>query len=168
MQNSKSFLRALGAGVLMLFALQAAAQDRVAPFVKERKTDVWINAGLLSYHLNRSKNYREFNYGLGAEAVVSPNHAFMAGTYMNSESQQSNYLGYQYRPFHWQPGGWDVSAGVAVSLIDGYPSMSNKGWFIAPFPIVAVEGKRLGANFMLIPNFKHGGAFAMQLKLKVW
>ena len=34
--------------------------------------------------------------------------------------------------------------------------------------MLSVEGKRLGANFILIPNVKHGGALAMQLKLKVW
>ncbi len=168
MKNSKWFLSALAMGALSLLAMPAVAQDRPTAFIKERKTDVWINAGLLSYHLDRSKNYREFNYGVGAEAVVSLNHAFMAGTYKNSESKQSKYLGYQYRPLHWQPGGLDVSAGVAVSLIDGYPNMRNKGWFIAPFPMIAVEGKTFGANFMLIPNFKHGGALAMQLKLKVW
>lgn len=168
MHISKLFLTATTALALTLAASHIAAQDRGAPFVKERKTDVWINAGLLSYHLDRSKDYRELNYGLGAEAVLAPNHALMAGTYKNSESQRSNYLGYQYRPLHWQPAGLDVSAGLAVSLIDGYPSMNDKGWFIAPFPVLAIEGKRLGANFMLIPNFKHGGAFAMQLKLKVW
>ena len=123
---------------------------------------------MLSYHFNRNKSYREFNYGLGAEAIVAPNHAFMLGTLKNSESHQSNYFGYQYRPFHWRPGGLAVSAGVAVSFVDGYPSKNNTGWFITPLPMLSIEGKQLGANVILIPNFSHGAALALQLKLKVW
>ncbi len=136
--------------------------------VASQAQEVWVNAGMLSYHFDRAKQYREFNYGLGAEALFAPNHALMAGTYKNSESHQSEYLGYVYRPLHWKPGGIDVSGGLAVNLIDGYPSMNNQGWFVAPFPVVMVEGKRIGANFVLLPNFKHGGAVAMQLKIKTW
>ena len=165
---SKLFLGALGAAALSLVALHSHAQDRAKPFALERKTDVWINAGLLSYHFDRNKHYREFNYGFGAEANFSRNHGAIAGIVKNSESETTKYIGYQYKPFHWQPGGLDVSAGVAVALLDGYPSMNDKGWFVAPLPTVAVEGKKFGANFILIPNVKHGGAVAMQLKLKVW
>ena len=168
MNKSMSFLIALGAGALSLFALPSAAQDRAAPFVKERKTDVWINAGLLSYHFDRNKNYREFNYGIGAEAIFTPDHGMMVGMVQNSESNTTKYVGYIYRPFHWKPAGLDVSAGVAVSLLDGYPSKNSGGWFIAPLPMLSVEGKTVGANFILIPNVKHGAAVAMQLKLKVW
>jgi hypothetical protein len=31
-----------------------------------------------------------------------------------------------------------------------------------------VEGKTFGANVLLIPNVKHGGAIALQIKMKVW
>src|SRR2546423_1716756 len=127
MNKSKSFLMLLGGAALALCALHSHAQERPAPFNLERKTDVWINAGFLSYHFDRDKNYREFNYGLGAEAVFTPNHAAIIGTVKNSESHQSTFVGYEYRPFHWQPGGFDVGAGVAVALINGYPSKSNGG-----------------------------------------
>jgi hypothetical protein len=170
MNKSKSFLMRFAAGALALFALGAQAQQDPSRsmVMADHKPEVWMNAGMLSYHFDRDKHYREFNYGIGAEALFSPDHAAIIGTYKNSESHQSHYLGYEYRPFHWQPAGVNVSAGLAVSLIDGYPMMSNGGWFIAPFPVLSVEGKRVGANFILIPNIKHGGALAMQLKLKVW
>jgi hypothetical protein len=155
-------------GALALCALHASAQERAISFVKERTTDVWLNAGFLSYHFDRDKHYREFNYGVGGEANFGPNHGVMAGIVKNSESETSKYIGYQYRPFHWQPSGIDVSAGLAVALVDGYPTMNNKGWFITPLPMVSVEGKKFGANFILLPNVKHGGAVAVQLKLKVW
>ena len=163
MNNSKWFLGALAA----LCAFAAGAQERPLALT-ESKPEVWLNAGMLSYHFDRDKHYREFNYGLGAEAIFSADHAALIGTYKNSESHQTHYIGYEYRPLHWQPGGVKVSAGLAVSFLDGYPMENNGGWFIAPFPVLAVEGKRVGANFILIPNIKHGGAIAMQLKLKAW
>jgi hypothetical protein len=100
--------------------------------------------------------------------LLSPNHALIAGIYKNSESETSKYVGYEWRPLHWQAAGANVSAGLAASLMDGYPSMNNKGLFLAAFPTLSVEGKSLGANFILIPNLKHGGAIAVQFKVKVW
>jgi hypothetical protein len=159
MNKSKLFLSALAACSVAI-SLEAGAQ--------EFKPQVWVNPGLFSYHFDRDKDYREKNWGVGAEYVFRPNHAAMIGTVINSENHRSRYLGYQWRPLHWQPYGVDVHAGVALSVVDGYPTMNNKGWFIAPMPMLAIEGKWLGANVMLLPNMKHGGAIALQLKLKVW
>ena len=48
--------------------------------------------------------------------------------------------------------------------------MNDGGWFVAPLPVVAVEGKRLGANFSLIPKYgdRLHAALAIQIKLRVW
>src|SRR3954452_12557727 len=117
MNKSKLFLAALIAcGTSASF--EAGAQ--------EFKPQVWLNPGLLSYHFDRNKDYREQNWGLGGEYVFRRAHALTLGSNMNSESQRSKYLGYEWRPLHWQPGGVNVSPGVAVSLIDGYPNMNNK------------------------------------------
>lgn len=150
-----------------MLALLAGVLPASAP-AQEFKRELWINPGLLSYHFDRGKHYRDFNYGAGAEMLLSPDHALIAGIYQNSEDRTSKYLGYEWRPLHWQPSGLRVSAGVALSLIDGYPSENNRGWFIAPLPTVSVESKKLGANFVLIPNVHNGAAVAVQLKLKVW
>ncbi|MGE5640395.1 MAG: hypothetical protein ACM30H_09880 [Clostridia bacterium] len=167
MNKSMSFLAALACATLPLCALAQSTEGKTAA-MQDSKPEVWVNAGMLSYHFDREKHYREFNYGVGAEAFFTPSHGVMVGTYKNSESQQSKYIGYQFRPWHWQPSGVNVHAGLALALLDGYPSMNDKGVFLAGFPFVAVEGKKVGANFLLIPNVKHGGAVAMQLKLKVW
>jgi hypothetical protein len=158
MKNPTSFLAALGCCAAL--ALPARAQ--------ENPPQVWVNGGLLSHHLNRNNDYREKNWGLGAEAILAPDHAFILGTYLNSENRRSDYLGYQWRPLHWQPLGVDVSAGAALSLIDGYPTTNNEGWFLAPLPVLAIEGKRVGVNLILVPNFSRGAALAAQLKLKLW
>jgi hypothetical protein len=34
--------------------------------------------------------------------------------------------------------------------------------------VLAIEGKRVGVNLILVPNFNRGAALAAQLKLKVW
>ena len=158
MTNSKWFLCA--AAALAVFSSSASAE--------EFKRELWINPGLYSYHFDRSKHYRDFNYGLGAEYLLAPNHALIAGIYKNSESETSRYAGYEWRPLHWQPSNLNVSAGVALALIDGYPTMNNRGLFVAALPTLSIEGSKLGANFVLVPNVKHGGALAVQFKLKVW
>ena len=63
-----------------------------------------------------------------------------------------------------------MSAGVILGAFDGYPRMRNGGWFVAPLPLLAVEGKRFGANFTIVPNYGNRlhGAVAIQLKMKVW
>jgi hypothetical protein len=158
MKNPLPFLAVLGCCAAL--ACPAKAQES-AP-------QIWVNGGLLSYHFDRNKDYRERNWGLGAEVIFAPDHALTLGTFLNSENQRSHYLGYEWRPLHWQPWDVNVSAGVAFSLIDGYPTMNNEGWFLAPMPVLAIEGKRVGVNLILVPNFNHGAALAAQLKLKVW
>ncbi len=158
MTNPTSFLAALGCCAALAFPASA----------QESSPQVWINGGLLSYHFDRNKNYRERNWGLGAEAIIAPDHALLLGTYLNSENGRSYYAGYQWRPLHWQPYGLNVSAGLAVSAIDGYPTMNNRGWFLAAMPVLAIEGQRVGVNLIFVPNLKHGAAVAAQLKVKVW
>src|SRR6185436_8358671 len=120
MNKSKLFL-ALSGVALSLVASVAGAQEGRSLVMQDRKPEVWVNAGMLSYHFDREKHYREFNYGLGAEVFFTPEHGLIAGTYKNSESSQSKYLGYEFRPWHWQPGGTDVHFGFALTLLDGYP-----------------------------------------------
>jgi hypothetical protein len=131
---------------------------------------VWINPGIYSLHFDRGRNLREDNVGLGAEVLLSRDHGLMAGTIINSDSQRSRYGAYQWRPWHWQPDDLNISAGVIIAALDGYPRMRNGGWFLAALPVVAIEGERLGVNFSVIPTIKgrvHGAA-AIQVKLRVW
>jgi opacity protein-like surface antigen len=162
MRTPALFLAALGCCAAL--ASPAAAQES-APQVQPQ---LWLNAGLFSYHFNRDRDYRERNWGLGAEAIVAPDHVLLLGTYLNSDNARSHYAGYQWRPLHWQPLGVNVSAGLAVTAIDGYATTNNGDWFLAPIPTLAIEGRRFGVNLILVPNFKHGAALAAQLKLKVW
>ena len=131
---------------------------------------VWLNPGFFSWHFDRSKDFREDNWGVGAEVVLTPDHAVMAGNYINSDRQRSRYAAYQWRPLHWRLYDIDVSAGIAVGVFDGYPKINDGGWFAALLPLLAVEGRRLGANISIVPTIKDElhGAVVLQIKLRVW
>ena len=133
-------------------------------------SQVWLNPGFFSWHFDRSKDFREDNWGVGVEVVFVPEHAAMAGTFINSDGEHSRYAAYQWRPLRWQPWGLQVSAGIALGAFDGYPKVNDGGWFVAPLPLLAVEGKRVGANFSIVPTIedKVNGAFVIQIKLRVW
>lgn len=136
----------------------------------ESSPQVWLNAGFLSWHFERDEDLRGTNWGVGVEVVLTPNHAVMAGNFINSDGNRSNYAAYQWRPLHWRPYGIDVSAGVAIGAFDGYQNVNSGGWFVAPVPLLTVEGRRLGANFTIVPTIsdKVNGAVVLQLKLRVW
>jgi hypothetical protein len=135
----------------------------------EFSPQVWLNAGFLSYHFDRDADLRNNNIGLGVEVLVAPDHVLMAGTFMNSNDERSNYAGYQWRPLHWQPAHAQVSAGLAISAINGYPYRDG-GWFLSLLPLLSIEGRRVGVNFTIIPTIKDrlNGAIAMQIKVRVW
>jgi hypothetical protein len=130
----------------------------------------WINPGVYAYHFDRDKDLRDDNVGFGAELVAAPQHAFMAGSYANSNRARSRYAAYGWRPLQRQLAGWDIFAGIVVGAFDGYPNYRNGGWFIAPLPLLAVEGRRIGANVSVIPTIsgRLDGALAFQLKLRIY
>ena len=161
-----SFLASLLRAVFAFVAsLSAAYAEEVQPSLQ-----VWLNPGFLSWHFERDQNLRGDNWGVGVEVVLTPDHAVMAGTFINSDDEQSRYATYQWRPLHWQPYDINVRAGVALGVVDGYPHYNNGGWFIGLFPLLAVEGKHVGANFSIVPtiNNRTQGAVVFQIKFRVW
>src|SRR6185503_12762083 len=113
---------------------------------------------------------RENNTGLGAEVLLAPDHGLMGGTFMNSRDARSWYAAYQWRPLHWRPAFAQVSAGVAVAAINGYPTYHDGAWFLTLLPLLSIEGRWLGVNLSIVPTIKDrvDGAIAVQIKLRVW
>ena len=148
-----------------LFASATQAEEKSG----ESFPQVWLNPGIYSQHFDSSKGLRNNNIGLGAEVRLASDHALMAGTFINSNRQRSHYATYQWRPLHWR-WGLDLGAGIAVGGFDGYPNYRNGGWFVAPLPMLTVEGKMFGANISVIPTVKNrfDGALAIQVKMRVW
>jgi hypothetical protein len=152
---------ALGACALLSSAAALAADGG---------PQVWVNPGLYSYHFNRDKGYRDDNIGYGIEVHLTDDHALLAGSFVNSDRARTHYGAYQWRPLHWDPAGIHTSAGIVLGAFDGYPRYRNGGWFVAPLPTLAFEGRRVGLNVALIPNIpdRVSGALSFQVKVRLW
>jgi hypothetical protein len=163
--SGKMLVSLLRMVIPFLTAISSAGAEDV-----QSSRQVWINPGFFSWHFDRSKDFREDNWGVGVEVVLAPDHAVMAGNFINSDGERSRYAAYQWRPLHWRPWDIDVSAGIALGAFDGYPNVNAGGWFIAPLPILAIEGKRLGLNLSIVPTIddRIHGAVVVQIKLRVW
>lgn len=148
--------------VILLLALCLTIDAQADP-------QVWVNPGIYSLHFDRGKDLREDNIGLGVELVMAPEHSVSAGTFINSNRARSRYAAYAWRPLRWELGSVDVALGVVAGAFDGYPNYRDSGWFVAPLPLLAVEGRRLGVNLSVIPTIRDrlDGAIAVQLKLRI-
>jgi hypothetical protein len=131
---------------------------------------VWISPGIYSHHFDPSKNLRNDNPGPGIEFAAARNHVYQAGSYINSVRARTYYAFYAYRPLHWQVGSAELSAGIALGAFNGYSGYRDGAWFVAPLPILSIEGRRLGVNMSIIPTIENrlDGAFSIQVKLRVW
>ncbi len=135
----------------------------------EFPAQIWLSPGFYSYHFDRHADLREDNTGFGMEVTFAPEHAMMAGSFINSAGRRSRYGGYQWRALQWQRTGFTMHAGVALGMIDGYPRMRGGGAFVVALPLLAIEGRYLGANLTAFPSIgdKVEGAIAVQIKFRV-
>ena len=154
----------------LLCATAYSAGAQAVESKQESWPQVWLNPGIYSQHFDSDKGLRNNNIGFGAEIMLSNKHALMAGSFINSNRTRTHYAGYEWRPLHWTVYGVDVGAGIAIGAFDGYPNYRNGAWFVAPLPMLSIEGRMLGANISLIPTVadRFDGALAIQVKLRVW
>ena len=160
----------LGATALLCTALYAAAAQADATTPPASWPQVWLNPGIYSQHFDSGKGLRNNNIGVGAEVMLANDHVLMAGSFINSNRARTHFAAYEWRPLHWRFSAVNVSAGIALGAFDGYPNYRNGAWFVAPLPLLSIEGKTLGANIGLIPTVSNrfDGALAVQIKLRVW
>jgi hypothetical protein len=124
----------------------------------------WVAATFASKHLSESKSgkdYNERNYGLGGENCLGTLAGVpvrgVAGFFRNSNRIDSLYVGFSATLVKFGP----VSAGIAAVLVSGYEVEPLK----APFPVVAIEGEKLGANISFFPKSRDtGAALGFQIK----
>ena len=155
----------------ILFSTALASVGAHADEAAERFSPrVWISPSIYSQHFDSSKNLRNNNPGLSVEVALARDHALIGGSYINSNRARTRFGAYEWRPLHWQVVGLNVDAGVALGAFDGYPNYRNGGWFIAPLPVVSVEGRYFGVNLSVIPTIRNrlDGALAVQFKFRVW
>ena len=154
--------------VLAAALVLAGARSALAEEPARASVQVWVDPGLYSRHLER-RNFREHNYGFGIGVFVTPEHGFLAGSFINSDRERSRYAAYHWRPWHWtRTAPLRISAGVIVGLIDGYPNTNAGNPFPLALPALSAEYGPLGANLSFIPHPQNGAAIALQLRLRVW
>lgn len=147
-----------------------AATAQAGAAAGESLPQVWLNPGIYSRHFDSGKGLRNDNIGFGGEVLLADDHVLMAGSYINSNRARTHFGAYEWRPLHWQFSGFNVGAGIAVGAFDGYPNYRRGGWFVAPLPLLSIEGKIFGANITVIPTVanRFDGALAIQVKMRVW
>ena len=157
-------------GWVLFFAALVPVGAHADAGPEEFSPRVWLSPGIYSQHFDSSKHLRNDNPGLSVEVALARDHALIGGSYINSNRARTHYGAYQWRPLHWQLAGLDVGAGLALGAFDGYPHYRNGGWFVAPLPVLAVEGRRFGVNLSVIPTIRNrlDGALAVQVKLRIW
>lgn len=137
---------------------------------KEFASQLWISPGIYSAHFDRSKNLRNDNPGLSIEYQFAEDHSVAGGSYINSNGARTHYGAYAWRPLHAEVAGLKVRAGVALGVFDGYPFYRDGAPFIAPLPVIGIEGERFGVNVIVIPTIRDRlyGALSLQLKFRIW
>jgi hypothetical protein len=143
-----------------------AVDESFARFTEpEWRNELWLNAGMYSYHYDKSQNFNNNNIGIGAEYRFSTVASLTVGGFKNSDSSHSNYAGIYWQPIAVGP----VNIGIVGGGFNGYSSTNNGGWFPAIFPAATIEGKWVGANLFFIPTVgdRVHGAISLQLKLKI-
>lgn len=152
----------LRSAVVILVSLSSCSANAAE---ETRSGEVWINAGSVSWHPDRDAKFNERNFGLGLEYKLDERYALVGGVYRNSVHCITRYAGVAYTPIQFGP----VRLGALAGLADGYPEMRDGR--VAPVfaPVMTIEGKRVGINFMFVPPVSSNvsTAFAMQLKLRL-
>jgi hypothetical protein len=138
----------------------------LAPMLAQAET--WIVGSVGSYHLERGKNYCEFNPGLGIEHTLSDDARAVIGQYNNSFCLPSAYLGVSYQPLKYG----NFRLGSAFIMVSGYDDGIKKkneqqDVLFAPLGVLSYERGKYGANLVMVPP--HGefkGALGLQLKVR--
>ena len=105
------------------------------------------------------------NYGFGIEYKYAPTQSITAGTFKNSDFEQSRYLGWYWLPVKWGP----VRFGGIFGIIDGYSRALNGGAFPAVLPAISFEREWWGLTVFPIPGFNNNlyTALSFQFKFRV-
>lgn len=152
---------------IFIAGIGSCANAETLDFVTAKPiSELWLNAGFLSYHVQTDQGLNNRNFGLGGEYRYSTTSALTAGQFYNSDRQTSHYAGW-----YWQPlAVGSLRLGAVVGGFDGYPKMRNGGWFLAAIPVASFEYKNVGANIAFVPTYQNRlhGAVSLQLKVKLF
>ncbi len=118
---------------------------------------LWVTTGLRSWHTQEAYwHYRQNNDGIGLSYEMPHEIDIVAGTYMNSDNNRSNYFGAIYEPVDF----FGIHLGILGGFFSGYTSARLATPLI---PMASYKYKRAGINLFWVPS----KVTALQLKLKL-
>ena len=167
------FLKIALVGIVLMLGVTASMAEELPALVQEGVNispdshNLWISAGMISYHFNREANQRDLNWGYGIQSNLTNNVSVLGGNYINSKDARSNYLGMAWQPLVWH----SVRIGLEVGVIDGYPDIRHGGYFVAAMPCLSIHNDSIGVNITLVPyysNYMHSSAISAQMIMRVW
>ena len=133
----------------------------------QTEPNLWVNAGMISYHFNREISHRDLNWGYGVQSFLSDSVSLMAGNFINSKYVRSNYAALAWQPLKWH----SVRMGFEIGALNGYPAIHNGNYFFAAMPCLSIRNELIGVNIILVPyyaNNMHSSAIAAQFVMRVW
>lgn len=128
--------------------------------------ELWVNAGMQSYHFAKDQHFNNNNLGLGIEYAFNTVASVTVGEYSNSLRHQSNYAGIYYHPIELGP----IKVGIVAGVINGYPAMNQGRYSAALLPTISTEYKWIGANLYFIPPIGNTtySVLSAQLKFRIF
>lgn len=153
----------------LLCATGALAGEQFGPFEKvdeQPLKEIWLTSGFETWHFDSSLGLNDHNHGWGIDYRYSTTTSLTAGKFLNSDWQDSRYLGFSWHPLTFGR----FRFGAYVGFFDGYPAMHDGGTFVAVVPAIAMEYERIGFNLAIVPTIQQRmyGGISLQLKLKVY
>ena len=155
----------VGVSACIADELPAMAQDEVN--TSPNSHNLWINAGMFSYHFNSETSHKDLNWGYGVQSFLSDTVSVLGGNFINSKDGRSNYAGLVWQPLTWH----SVKIGLEVGAMDGYPDINNGNYFVEAMPCISIHNDLIGVNIILVPyysNKMHSSAISAQMILRVW
>lgn len=119
--------------VILCLVLLAAVRAHAAPWCDR------VAATVTSYHFDRSKEYEEFNPGVGCEWVRDADNTIAAGGYRNSFGDSTAYLFHRWQPLTLGP----LRFGLVYGLFYGY---EHRVTLLPPIPAVRYDNGPWGVN----------------------
>lgn len=128
------------AALIWIFSADARADDRCT----------WAVATVASHHLDdsRPRDYEQRNWGLGVEhclgKALGMDARAVSGIYRNSNRINSVYVGGSFQVLALGP----LKLGIAAVAVSGYEVEPIP----AAFPVLFIEGSRMGINLAYFPK----------------
>ena len=116
-----------------------------------------------SLHGKEEVDLNDSNFGFGVEYQFTETQSLTAGTFKNSDFEQSRYLGWYWLPLALGP----VRFGGTFGIMDGYSKARNGKFFPAVLPAISYKRSRLGVNIYPIPGFSDNLYTAISIQVKI-